>query len=148
MKTAVTLRDPQTIAKRHVDALLAASSQFGTARSSTVLPGGFSQAGVDDTLVVTRLDGWDAVTWPAGGRARIRVVCYDENADRAWDCASYVHGRLLASLGDEDTAGYLYNSGPTRDTDPDFDSPISAFTIIQKVKPQIIVIDDPSIINA
>lgn len=142
MKPLVTVRDPQTIAKLHVDALLADSPRWREAATGTHLPSRDGTApGVFVPLVVTRLDGWDAVQWPVKSFARIRVVVWSYDEDNAYDLAAWLMGRLLASPGDPDTAGYLFNTGPAREVDPDFDSPISAFTIIQKVKPQIIVID-------
>lgn len=145
MKIPVTLRDPQTIGKFHVDAILASDERWSSTASTTLLPA--SRPGAERSLAVTRLDGWDTVQWPVTGRARLRIVAFDDNDDTAWDLASFILGSLLARPGDADTAGYLFNSAPTRDLDPDFNSPISAFTIIQKVKPQIIE-TTPSITNA
>jgi hypothetical protein len=133
MKYAQTFGDPQTAAKLHVDAWILDSPIGGPVTSGTKLPGEGSQPGVVRPLVVTRFDGW------VNERiARIRVVVWANEGDVAWDLASYLHARALAHIGDDETSGYLWDGGPDRDIDPDFRTPISAYTLRLKMKPAMI----------
>lgn len=136
MKTATTFRDPQAIAKKHCDALLAAASQpflvgLGV---GTKLPAVAPQG----RLLVVRSSGWVEYQPPTTAVALIRVVAWDPDEDVAWDLASWFHGQLLALPGDLDVISYRYDSGPRKATDPDYDSPIASFTIRCRIRPAIL----------
>jgi len=138
MKRAVAFGDPQSTTKLAVDALLAATSRWPGATSATVLPA--TAPGGAAPLVVTRFEYWEAQTLQTVGFARLRLLVWSDDADEAWDVASYLHGLLLASSGDADHSGYLYRTGPGRATDPDYGTPLSAFVVVAKMRAQPIAI--------
>ena len=79
-------------------------------------------SGTDATSVFPTDRGWDA------------AARYDQDADRAWDGASWLHGRLLAFGGDEDVLAYRYDLGPQRDVDPQNQTPFAAFTVRARMR--------------
>lgn len=134
MKLALTFGDPQTVGVDHVRGW--ADLAPGEFDAGTRLPASDSHPGTDRPLVVVRLDGW------ANERtARLRVLVWSDDEDAAWALASYLHGRALAHTGCARCRGYLYSTGPDRSTDPDFGTPLSAFTIRVKMRAEMIAAD-------
>lgn len=142
MKVAAGFGDPQSSCKLEVERLLEQSRWAHRVDVGTKLPSG-GDPGRGQPLVVVRFEDWQNAQWPVRADARLRIVTWSDDADEAWDVATYVHGRLLASTGAPEHRGYLFNGGPRRDTDPDFSSPISAFTVLMKARP-VILSGDPA----
>lgn len=139
MKVATSFRDPQSVAKLHCDGLLAGALAaspppflVGLA-TGTQLPGG-----PPGRLLVVRSQRWVEYQPPVTAVNLLRLVAWDLDPDVAWDVASWFHGRLLALAGDADAVSYSYDSGPARGTDPDFDTPMTAFTIRIRMRPAIL----------
>lgn len=137
MKLAAAFGDPQSSCKLEVDALLE-QSRWPNVATGTRLPGSGDTPGRLRPLVVVRFEDWENVQWPLRADARMRIVTWSTDADEAWDVSSYIHGRLLASTGASTHRGYLFNGGVRRDVDPDFGVPISAFTITNKARAEIL----------
>lgn len=139
MKIATTFGDPQAVTKRRCAALLQAAAGSPTflagLKIATVLPTG-TPAG---PLLVVRSGRWLEYQPPVTAVNRIRLVAWSTNEDAAWDIVSWFHGRLLALPGDADLVSFQYDDGPTKGTDPDFDSPIAAATLALRMRPARIV---------
>jgi hypothetical protein len=140
-KPAVTFRDPQSCAKLDCDGLLAAAATPGPVPAfldgltiGTELP----DAAPQGPLLVVRSGLWDTYQGPITATNRIRIVAWHLDPDAAWDIASWFHGRLLAYRGDQDVVGYRYDSGPARDKDPDYGTPIAGFTTLVRMRPAIL----------
>lgn len=132
MKIAVEFRDPQSAAAIDVRGLLQDPSPLQAASPAVVtqLPLKAPQS----TIVVVRSGPWIEYQEPVTAVNRVRIVVYDQDADRAWDGASWLHGRLLAFGGDEDVLAYRYDLGPQRDVDPQNQTPFAAFTIRARMR--------------
>lgn len=140
-KLAVTFGDPQSCAKLDVDGLLASAASPGPLPSfladldvATRLPDKSPQG----PLLVVRSGQWDDYQAPITATNRLRLVAWHPDADAAWDIASWIHGRLLAFPGDEDVVGYRYDSGPARDIDPQYGTPIAGFTTLVRMRAAIL----------
>lgn len=135
-------RDPQSSAKRDADLLLAARAAAGPVlpsfleglQISTRLP----PAAPPGRLLVIRSGAWLEYVAPLTAVIRIRGVAWSLDADEAWDVASWFHASLLAYPGDEDVVSYRNEVGPERGTDPDYDTPIAAFTVRARMRPAIL----------
>lgn len=135
MKLPVDYNDPQSLAKLHVDALIASSSRWAGTDTGTTVPGA---AGVTAPYVSVRFEAWVSRLASVAAIARIRLGVWSLDQDEAWDLASFLQGRLLALPGDDEVSGYLYELGPERSIDPASETPFCAFTIRQKVRARII----------
>ncbi len=140
-RVAVTFRDPQSCAKLDCDALLAAAASPGPLPAfladlaiRTQLPDEAPQG----PLLVVRSGLWPEFQGPITATNRIRIVAWHPDPDAAWDIASWFMGRLIAYRGDEDVVGYRYDSGPERDKDPNYGSPIAGFTTLVRMRPAIL----------
>lgn len=141
-KPARHFRDPQSSAKRDADRLLAARTAAGTTlplfleglQISTRLP----SAAPPGKLLVIRSGAWLEYIAPVTAVIRIRGVAWSLDPDEAWDIASWFHASLLADAGDEDVVSYRNEIGPERGIDPDYDTPLAAFTVRARMRPAIL----------
>lgn len=133
--------DPQSAGKLDVEALIVAAllepdppAFLTDVEVATVLPARAPQA----RLVVVTSGPWLNYQAPITATNRVRVVAWDPDPDVAWDLSSWIHARLLAYPGDVDVQRYRYDAGPRRGKDPDYDSPIAAFTIQARMRPAVV----------
>ena len=141
-KPARHFGDPQSSAKRDADRLLAARAAAGTTlplfleglQISTHLP----TSAPPGKLLVIRSGAWLEYIAPITAVIRIRGVAWSLDPDEAWDIASWFHASLLADAGDEDVVSYRNEIGPERGIDPDYDTPLAAFTVRARMRPAIL----------
>ena len=138
-----TFGDPQSSAKLDVEHLvdqaLAADdppAYLAGVDVATILP----TAAPQGRLVVVRSGLWLEYRPPITATNRVRVVAWDPDPDAAWDIASWIHAHLLAHLSpsSSEVHSYRYDSGPVRAIDPDYLSPIAAFTIAVRMRPAVV----------
>lgn len=136
MRPPTEFGDPQSELKLLCDALLespaAADRDFLTDLSiSTRL----SEGRAPGRLLVVRAGAWSDYQFPVLGVNRARIVAFDRDEDVAWSIASWFHGHLLAYRGGPAVRSVRYDGGPEKGTDPDYDSPIAAFTVRVSMRP-------------
>jgi hypothetical protein len=135
VKLVTHYRDPQSTTALLVRTVCASlEGEFGKIDAVTKLPSAGTQPGVGRPLVVTRFETWEIAT-ATQGDARVRVTVFASNEEHAWDIASIIGAHIRANVGGADIRGYRDVSGPSRDYDEDFSSPISAFTAVAKMRP-------------
>lgn len=141
MKVATHFRDPQSYGKLLLEHLLEvlppADAKVADADVVTRLPEGTPERG----LLTVAAEDWPEYVAPVTAVSRLRVVSWDLDPDVAYDRASWAHGRLLAWLPTSEYPhfhSFAYDSGPRRGTDPDFNTPIAAFTIRARMVPEIL----------
>ena len=138
-RVPLTFGDPQSSAKLDCDAILAAADVavrpfLAGLTISTHLPRESPQG----RLLVVRSGPWVDNQSNVTAANLLRLVAWDPDPDVAWDIASYFHGHLIARPGDVDVVSYGYDGGPTRAVDPDYDSPIAAFTLRARMRAAIL----------
>jgi hypothetical protein len=138
---ARTFGDPQSSAKLDVDALVADGLALASPPAfladltvATMLPSVAPQG----RLVVVRAGLWLEYQPPITAVNRLRIVVWDLDADASWDIASWLHAQLLAMLlpSSSEIHSYRYDGGPTRGLDPDYGTPITAFTLRARMRNQ------------
>lgn len=136
MKVAAEFGDPQALTKLRCDALRAAASRpfLTNLTIGTVLP----PASPQGDLLIVRSGIWTEYNAPITAVNIVRIVAWSLDEDTAWDIASWFHAMLLAAPGDATVHSYRTDDPPRKGTDPDYDTPIAAFTIAARMRPQIL----------
>lgn len=140
---AVTFGDPQAITRlicvglAAVDGVpdyIAALAVHPDASIVTHLP----EAAPQNDLIVVRAEDWPEYTAPVSAANRLRFVCWSLDEDRAWDLASWYHGRLVSLRGPDPVRGFFVDSPPRKGIDPTYNTPIVGFTVRLRLKPAVI----------
>lgn len=145
VKIAATFRDPRSAAKLDCDALALAAATPGPLPEfldgltiGTHLPKKPNDEAPRGRLLVVQSGPWLTYQPSITATQRLRFVAFAPARDDAWDIASWFHARLLAFPGDEDVQAYRYDAAPEDGIDPDYDTPIAAFTIGARMRPAIL----------
>lgn len=143
-KASTEFGDPQAVTKLYCDQLLAAvpaaelpdylEHVLITTRQPSARPAGA-------VLTVRQQPTWALYRPPVAAAARIRLVAWSLDEDTAWSVASWFHGRLLGprvANADPQLRAFRYDAGPAKGTDPDYQTPIAAFTVLASMRPAIL----------